>query len=144
VFEFGYNLRYKSRYDFLFNYRGKETRAEFNLKRKEFNKYPVFLKHTLLHPEGINKVRNADFGNAFFVFDDIKTEGNLYYEDQEFYTALEFYEQAYSCFQWLEYTDPQRKEGVFKNFEMKTIYDTDVVRKEKDYKGDECEIDTSK
>jgi len=87
-------LRYKSRYDFLFNYRGKETRAEFKSKRKEFDNYPIFLKHTLLHPEGINKVRAADFGNAFFVFDDIKTEGNLYYEDQEYYTALSFYEQV--------------------------------------------------
>ena len=39
--------------------------------------------------------------------------------------------------------DPLRKEGIFKNFDLKTLYDTDVVRKEKDYKGDECEIDTS-
>lgn len=39
--------------------------------------------------------------------------------------------------------DPKRKEGVFKDFDLKSIYDADVVRKEKDYKGDECEIDTS-
>jgi len=29
-----------------------------------------------------------------------------------------------------------------KNFELKPIYDKDIIRKEKDYKGDECEIDT--
>lgn len=94
TFEFGYNLKYKSRYDFIFSFRGKDTRSEFLSKRKDFQKYPIFLKHTLLHPEGINKVRAADFGNAFFVFDDIKTEGNLYYEDHEYYTALDFYEQV--------------------------------------------------
>eukprot|EP01022_Parablepharisma_sp_SALTPOND_P001399 TRINITY_DN1062_c0_g1_i1.p1 TRINITY_DN1062_c0_g1~~TRINITY_DN1062_c0_g1_i1.p1 ORF type:complete len:613 (+),score=43.02 TRINITY_DN1062_c0_g1_i1:449-2287(+) len=94
TFEFGYNLHYKSRYDFVFYYRGKESRAEFHSQRKEFDRYPVFLKHTLLHPDGLNKVRNADFGNAFFVFDDLKTEGNLYYEDQDYYSALEFYEQV--------------------------------------------------
>lgn len=80
----------------MFFYRGKESRAEFHSQRKEFDNYPVFLKHTLLHPDGLNKVRSADFGNAFFVFDDLKTEGNLYYEDQEYYTALEFYEQVFS------------------------------------------------
>lgn len=78
----------------MFNYRGRESRTEFRSKRKEFDQYPIYLKQTLLHPDGINKVRNADFGNAFFVFDDLKTEGNLYYEDQEYYTALEFYEQV--------------------------------------------------
>ena len=50
--------------------------------------------------------------------------------------------QAYSCFQWLEFADPARREGIFKTFDLKPIYDADVVRKEKDYKGDECEIDT--
>lgn len=94
TFNFGYNIRYKSQFDFVFNCRGRESRAEFRAKRKEFDRYPIFLKHTLIHPNDINKVRNADFGNAFFVFDDIKTEGNLYYEDQEYYTALKFYEQV--------------------------------------------------
>jgi hypothetical protein len=40
------------------------------------------------------KIRNADFGNAFFIFDDLKQEANLYYEDKEYYTALEIYEQV--------------------------------------------------
>lgn len=111
-------------------------------KRKVFEKYPIFLKHTLLHPDQINKVRNADFGNAFFVFDDIKTEGNLYYEDKEYYTALDYYEQAYSCFQWLEFVDPDKKDKILNKFDLSPIYDADIAKKEKDYKGDECEIDT--
>ena len=143
TFEFGYNLRYKSRYDFIFSYRGKDHKKEFLAKRTNFEKYPIFLKHTFMHPEGINKVRNADFGNAFFIFDDIKVEGNLYYEDKEYYTALDFYEQAYSCFQWLEFVDPKKKDDIINKFDLSPIYDTDIVRKEKDYKGDECEVDTS-
>jgi len=94
TFNFGYNIRYKSQFDFVFNCRGRGPRAEFRAKRKEFDRYPIFLKHTLTHHSDINKARNADFGNAFFVFDDIKTEGNLYYEDQEYYTALKYYEQV--------------------------------------------------
>lgn len=36
-----------------------------------FNKTPHFLKHTLFH-SGIDRIRNADFGNAFLIFDEIK------------------------------------------------------------------------
>lgn len=100
------------------------------------------MKHTLFHPIATNKVREAEFGNAFFVFDDIKTEGNLYYEDKEYYIALEYYEQAYSCFKWLEFTDPKRRDAILKTLELKPILDSEVIKKEKDYHGDQCEIDT--
>jgi tetratricopeptide (TPR) repeat protein len=115
--------------------------AEFHEKRMVFERYPIFLRHTLLHGKDFDKVRNAAFANAFFVFDDIKQEGNLYYEDKEYYRALELYEQAYSCFNWLEFKSPEKREAMLSFSSFEKIYDDDIVRKDKDYHGDDCEID---
>jgi len=67
---------------------------EFREKRKLFNTYPPFLLHTLFHGSQADKIRQADFGNAFFIFDDLKQEGNLYYEDKNYYQAINLYEQV--------------------------------------------------
>ena len=68
---------------------------EFSSKRQEFDKYPCFLKHTLFNSKVLERVRLADFGNSFFLFDDLKQEGNLYYEDKEYYKAINIYEQVF-------------------------------------------------
>jgi len=116
--------------------------VEFHEKRKIFERFPIFLKHSLLHGKDFDKVRNAAFANAFFVFDDIKQEGNLFYEDKDYYRALELYEQAYSCFSWLEFVKPEKRDALLSFTSFEKIYDEDIVKREKDYHGDDCEIDT--
>jgi len=70
----------------------KMTKKDFKKTRKAFREYPLCLKHTLLTDESINKVRNAPLAASFFIADELKAEGNLYYEDQDYYTAIELYD----------------------------------------------------
>lgn len=70
----------------------KTTKKQFNENRKAFKQYPLCLKHTLLTDESINKVRNAPLAASFFIADELKAEGNLYYEDKDYYAAIELYD----------------------------------------------------
>ncbi len=68
------------------------SRQEFREKRKRFDRFPLCLKHTLVADTNTAKVRAGSFAESFFVADELKAEGNLYYEDGDCYSALELYE----------------------------------------------------
>jgi len=87
------SIKCKSKYEFMFSKRDPEmSKKVFKEKRKMFREFPLCLKHTLLSDENITKVRNAPLAGSFFVADEIKAEGNLYYEDKDYYAAIELYE----------------------------------------------------
>lgn len=70
----------------------KMPKSEFKEKRKQFKNFPLCLKHSLITEENINKVRNAPLAGSFFIADELKAEGNLYYEDGDYYSSLELYD----------------------------------------------------
>ncbi len=75
----------------------KMPKKEFKAKRKQLDHFPLCLKHTLLSDENSNKVRKAPLAGSFFVADELKAEGNLYYEDKDYYSSLELYELVFAA-----------------------------------------------
>jgi hypothetical protein len=47
-------------------------------KRKDFDKYPIYLKHTIFHNEDENmkKVRELEISHRFFIYDKFRESGN--------------------------------------------------------------------
>jgi tetratricopeptide (TPR) repeat protein len=46
-----------------------------------------------------------------------------------------------SVFKWLEFTEKEKTEDVFKALKLDPILDKDIKVSEKDLQGDECEIE---
>ena len=45
---------------------------EFKDLRTDFEKYPLFWKHTLFHGEDFLKMRKNDVTHKYFIFDDLR------------------------------------------------------------------------
>lgn len=91
----------------FYNYLG-----PLNERRKEFEKYPIYLKHTLLHDdENTKKLRKCDVSNRFMVFDKFREQGNKQYNKENFDDAMRYYERALGCFRWLDYIEPTEEES---------------------------------
>lgn len=80
--------------------------------RRIFEKYPIYLKHTLFYDEEVLKrMRNKDVVERFFVYDKFRERGNRLFNKQRFDEAVFLYERALSCFKWLELKDELDEEG---------------------------------
>lgn len=78
-------------------------RKKATKKRKVFESYPIYLKHTLFHEEeAIMKTRRKDVMERFFVYDKYRERGNRLYNKRRFSDALALYERSLSCLKWLE------------------------------------------
>lgn len=80
--------------------------------RRIFEKYPIYLKHTLFYDEEVlQRMRNKDVVERFFVYDKFRERGNRLFNKQRFDEAVFLYERALSCFKWLELKDELDEEG---------------------------------
>ena len=80
--------------------------------RRIFEKYPIYLKHTLFYDEEVlQRMRNKDVVERFFVYDKFRERGNRLFNKQRFDEAIFLYERALSCFKWLELKDEPDEEG---------------------------------
>jgi hypothetical protein len=46
-------------------------------------------------------------------------------------------------FSWLQFKDEKKRDDILNLVKMEAIFDDDIQKQEKDYKGDDCEIETS-
>ena len=99
-----YEIPYISTLRHLFTFRGLLPRGKNAPEnRQNFDKYPIFLKHTLFHKEGtFDKLRKLEVSHRFFVYDKFREQGNKKYNKNNPQEAISFYEHALSCFKWLE------------------------------------------
>lgn len=73
-------------------------------RRKVFNKYPIYMKHTLFQDEeNSKKMRQMEVAQRFFVYDKFREQGNKRLNKGEYEEAMKYYERALGCFKWLEY-----------------------------------------
>ena len=140
-FDYGWNCQYKSRWGFILNHKGRLTTRRYLAERKLMERLPFPMKHTLFHPDDLKKLRDKPFSGLFFHFDKYKDEANKHYKEEEYFEALEYYEQIMGVFKWLEFTDKERNEDFFKALKLEPILDKDVKVCEKDLADDECEIE---
>ena len=72
---------------------------------KLWNKFPMFLKHTLFYfGENFDKYRNLEIGYKFFVIDELREKGNACFTKGKYTKALSYYEKGASLLKWLEST----------------------------------------
>ena len=74
--------------------------------REVFDKYPIYLQHTLFYNgEDYKKVRGLECCSRFMAYEELREKGNKYYNKGKYYQALDYYERAFSLFRWLEYSE---------------------------------------
>jgi len=72
-----------------------------------FDKYPIYLQHTLFYNgEDYKKVRGLECCSRFMAYEELREKGNKKFNKGKFYQALDYYERAMSLFRWLEYQEP--------------------------------------
>ncbi|EGR30496.1 hypothetical protein IMG5_130470 [Ichthyophthirius multifiliis] len=118
--EEGWNEEYVSPQSYLIDYRGflsfsfdQLEKPDFNLKekRKIFDTFPVYLKHTLfMKDENMKKVRELEVAQRFFVYDKLREKGNKEFNKGNAEESIKYYEQALSCFKWLEHVEKEEDE----------------------------------
>eukprot|EP00347_Sterkiella_histriomuscorum_P024227 403331870 len=87
------------------------TKEQIKQNQKLTRSYPPVLLQTMFHDNPkFDKYRKEEFSNLFFFSDEIKTMGNDAYQKNNFYLALDFYEQALSLYNWLEVKDTSTNE----------------------------------
>lgn len=97
------SIPYVSPLSFLLEFRGLFSLRKSSANRVNFDKYPIYLKHTLYHDdEHMKKARTLETSHRFFVYDKFKEQGNKHYNKGLYKDAIAFYERAMSCFKWLE------------------------------------------
>jgi hypothetical protein len=86
---------------------------ELKKSQLKLRSYPSVLLHTLFHEnDRYEKYRNHEFSNLFFFGDEVKSMGNEAYHKGDYYTALDYYEQCLTLYNWLELRDPTTKERL--------------------------------
>ena len=121
-----------------------EFRGLFSVKkaasnRMSFEKYPIYLKHTLYHDdEHMKKARTLETSHRFFVYDKFKDYGNKNYNKGLYKDALAYYERALSCFKWLEVKDePEEEEKMEENVLNHRNVEEDSKEKEEEEEPEE-------
>lgn len=94
-----------------------------NERRKVFDTYPIYLKHTIFQDEeNTKKMRALEVAQRFFIYDRFREQGNKRIFKEEYDEAMKYYERALGCFKWLEYVEPPESEDEDdKNDENKVI-----------------------
>jgi ribosomal protein L12E/L44/L45/RPP1/RPP2 len=107
-----FEIPYISTLRHLFTFRGILSKGNKSAENREnFEKYPIFLKHTLFHnEEKFEKVRKLEVAHRFFVYDKFREQGNKKYNRNRFVDSISLYEHALSCFKWLEIKKEEKKE----------------------------------
>ena len=67
--------------------------------------YPVYLLNTTNHSDHMRKIRTLSLGCKLSTYDEFKSEGNKFYQLEDYDRALECYEHAYGLFKYLEIKD---------------------------------------
>lgn len=81
-------------------------------RRKVFDAYPIYLKHTLFHDEeNTKKMRQMEVSQRFFVYDRFREQGNKQYNKGNYDEAVKYYERALGCFKWLDVVEPPESES---------------------------------
>ncbi len=81
--------------------------------RELFEKYPIYLQHTLFYNgEDYKKVRGLECCSRFMAYEELRQKGNKHFNKGRFYRALDYYERAMSLFRWLEYHEDADKSRV--------------------------------
>ncbi|EAS06282.3 transmembrane protein, putative (macronuclear) [Tetrahymena thermophila SB210] len=111
----GWNEEFISPHSYQIDYRGflsfsfdQLEKPNFNLKekRKVFDTYPVYLKHTLfMNDENMKKVRELEVAQRFFVYDKLREKGNKEFHKGNYEESILYYERAMSCFKWLQHVE---------------------------------------
>jgi len=116
-----YEIPYISQMKYLFSFKGILSKGDNTENRESFEKYPIFLKHSLFHnEEKMKKIRGLEVAHRFFIYDKFREKGNKNYNKKNFEEALGLYEHALSCFKWLEFKECEKKED---DEEAKEEYD---------------------
>lgn len=72
-----------------------------------FDKYPLYLKHTLFYAsEDLVKIRSFECCSRFMAYDELRERGNKEFHAGNYNLALDYYEKALSLFKWLEHREP--------------------------------------
>ena len=87
-------MELKDKYEIFYAGRGELSSQEWGEKRAKFNNYALCVKHSLIQDEKWHKLHNSNFSATFYISDELKTEGNLYYEDGNYNEAITLYEQV--------------------------------------------------
>ena len=98
-------------HEFSLYYRGMPPMSpdEFKSKRAKFDKYPLFLKHTLFHGEDYLKIRKNDVTHKYFIFDDLRQKGNEFYLDKKYDQALSNYERALGLYVFVHCEEAEKQ-----------------------------------
>ena len=84
-------------------------KARRDIKREEFDKYPIYLQHTLFFSgEDFKKVRTLEVCSRFLAYEELREKGNKFFNKGQFLKSLDYYERAMSLFRWLEYREPEK------------------------------------
>ena len=125
-FNFFYEIQLYGQYDFIFDFKGEMSKAEFMNKTEKIRKLPYHLKYTLFSTEEIKKLRQKEFAFIYFHFDEMKEKGNKMYKRGKFREAIDFYIAAYSLLKWIEFKDPHNKNFTKLLREQTPILDEDI------------------
>ena len=67
-------------------------KEEFDAKRIQFNKYPIYLQETLFNSdEQMKKLRKVEISQRFFLCDEWRERGNRYFHKENYKRALYYY-----------------------------------------------------
>ena len=94
-------------------YQGREERYIITCKigsikdrRKIFDSYPIYLKHTIFQDEeNTKKIRLLEVSQRFFIYDKFRESGNKRLNKGNYEDAIKYYERALGCYKWLEVID---------------------------------------
>ena len=79
----------------LLSYKGLLNKNENNEDTKSFEKYPIFLKHTLFHKEEqMKKIRSLEVGQKFFIYDRFREKANKCYDKGNYDEAIGLFEHV--------------------------------------------------
>lgn len=133
-----FSIPYISPLNFLLEFRGLFSLKKATANRLNFDKIPIYLKHTLYHDdEHMKKARTLETSHRFFIYDKFKEQGNKSYNKGLYKDAIALYERALSCFKWLEVKedeDDEEEENVLKKRIINGGSETEEEKEEEEEK----------
>jgi len=58
-----------------------------------------------MNDKNMKKVRELEVAQRFFVYDKLREKGNKEFHKGNYHETVLYYEQAMSCFKWLEHVE---------------------------------------
>ena len=117
-------------YDFLFDTINYQTNNKIK-ESKTIRNLPRHIRNTLfLRSKTIKKIRKMQFDKVFMICEEIKEIANKYYQNKDYFNALERYNLVYSLFKWIEIKDKHKEQFLFNNINTirsNPITDDDII-----------------